>query len=347
MTEQNRRVPRRKPESSRAKLAGRAVKREKENTRLSTGGVSKLKIQLHGYVQHHKTSGITSLQRLFNTPWQSFLTCLVIAIAMALPALLFITLTNVQTQTQQWDQPAQISVYLHHDAKQRAIDQLNSTLSESSYTDTVIFVSAEEGLRQFQAVSGFGDILDSLDDNPLPSVLVITLSRVDLLVLEDFINEIRANPIVESVQLDFEWLSKLAQLIRLGERIVTALSLIFGLAVVLVIGNIIRLAIASRVDEIVITKLVGGTDAFVRRPFLYTGIWYGAGGSLLALVIVGIAQLWLTEPISQLAQLYESQLHISGLSFSQSLLLVLSACLLGSLGAWLAVSRHLSEIKPE
>ncbi len=349
MAEQNRRIPRanRRSESRLAKASARQVKREKSNSRDSTSGFAVYNAKLAAYFQHHKASANKSLIQLGVAPWQSFLTCLVIAIALALPSMLYLFLDNVQSQTHQWDQPAQISVYLHKDAKQTAIDQLQQRLSENAVTDSVVFVSAEAGLSQFQSVSGFGDILDSLEDNPIPPVLVITPNQLELAQLEAFTAQARTDAIVESVQMDFEWLAKLEQLIRLGGRIVAALSLIFGLAVVLVIGNIIRLAIASRIDEIVITKLVGGTDAFVRRPFLYTGMWYGIGGGVLALVIVVIAQWWLSEPISKLAQLYQSQIDVSGFSFSQSIMIIASACILSSMGAWLAVSRHLAEIKPE
>jgi len=148
------------------------------------------------------------------------------------------------------------------------------------------------------------------------------------------------------VQLDLIWVKRLFQFMELGQRLVWALAALLGLAVLLIIGNTIRLAIENRRDEIRVVKLVGGTDAFVRRPFLYTGIWFGLGGGIIAWILLNIGLFWLSGPVEQLINLYGSEFSLKGLSFSDSLLLILDGVILGWLGAWLAVARHLSSIEP-
>jgi cell division transport system permease protein len=140
---------------------------------------------------------------------------------------------------------------------------------------------------------------------------------------------------------------RLYAMMALGRRIVASVAMLLSIGVLMVIGNTIRLAIESRRDEIVVVKLVGGTDAFVRRPFLYTGVWYGLGGGVVATMIVGIGMLTLQEPVAQLAGLYNSQYRLIGLSFGDMSNLWLASGLLGWLGAWLAVARHLGDIEPQ
>ena len=148
-------------------------------------------------------------------------------------------------------------------------------------------------------------------------------------------------------RVDMAWVSRLQQLMLLGQRLVLALAGLLAVGVLLAIGNTIRLAIENRRDEILVVKLVGGTNAFVRRPFLYTGLWYGMGGGLLALVLMALGLWWLSGPAAYLADLYQSDFRLQGLGWTRSLQLVLLSGLLGWLGAWLAVARHLSSIEPK
>jgi cell division transport system permease protein len=153
-------------------------------------------------------------------------------------------------------------------------------------------------------------------------------------------------PQIDQAVLDLEWVQRLYSMMALGKRLVIALAALLALGVLLVVGNTIRLAIESRRDEIVIVKLVGGTNAFVRRPFLYTGLWYGLGGGILAWLIIGFGLFWLSSPVAELAGLYRSQFELQGLGIGDSLMMWLCGGLLGLAGAWLAVSRHLGAIEP-
>jgi len=213
----------------------------------------------------------------------------------------------------------------------------------------VTYLSREDALAEFRELSGFGDVLEQLDSNPLPAVVLVRPRQtrvMDAKQIETLRARLAAMPEVELAQLDLEWVQRLYAMMELGRQIVASLALLLAVGVLLVIGNTIRLAIESRRDEIVVVKLVGGTDAFVRRPFLYTGVWYGLGGGVVATLITGIGLMFLREPVAQLAGLYNSQYRLIGLSFGDMVNLWLASALLGWLGAWLAVARHLGEVEP-
>ncbi len=285
--------------------------------------------------------------RLLKTPLQSLLTWLVVAIALALPTVLYIGLENVQAAGHGWQSSNQISVFIHKRAKPNAVDRLSERLRARAEVEAVEYISPSQALAEFQAYSGFGQVLETLDDNPLPPVLLVKpelnsspaqLEQLRQLLLDE--------PVVDDVRVDMAWVQRLHELMQLGQRLVVALGSLLALGVLLVIGNTVRLAIENRRDEIVIVKLVGGTNAFVRRPFLYTGFWYGVGGGLLALVVVGLGVFWMSGPVARLAALYQSDFVLQGIDSLACVQLVLGAGALGLAGAWLAVGRHLSEIEP-
>jgi cell division transport system permease protein len=160
------------------------------------------------------------------------------------------------------------------------------------------------------------------------------------------LEEFRKLPEVELAQLDMQWVKRLYYLLELADRAVFALSLLLGLAVLLIVGNTIRLAIQNRREEIEIIKLIGATNAFIRRPFLYTGLWYGIGGGLFATLLIGASLWWLSDPVSQLAGLYESGYRLTGLSFKETMELIGFSTFLGLTGSWVSVTRHLNQINP-
>ena len=300
------------------------------------------------WFESHKSLSLDSLLRLLQTPLQSLLTWLVIAIALALPTALFLSLENIQKLGQGWRDNAQISVFLQRQAQPAAITALFSTLLGYDEIESATLIDAEQALTEFQQYSGLGDVLNILDENPLPAVIVLyPQTSIDnpekLSVLQ---RRIAQEPLVDHVQLDMGWLRRLHEIVDLARRIVFSLACLLGIGVLLIVGNTIRLAIESRREEIVIVKLVGGTNAFVRRPFLYTGWWYGIGGGILAIVLLAIVSYWLSGPVSRLASLYQSSYQLSGLDAELIIGVVLGAGILGWLGAWVAVSRHLYSIEP-
>jgi cell division transport system permease protein len=276
------------------------------------------------------------------------MTWLVIGIAMALPGALYVGLSNVESVSRGWDGAAQISLYLHKVVAEQDGRKLARTLEQRDDVAGIEFISRVQALEEFQQLSGYGDVLDHLEDNPLPAVIVVrpVEQEMSAAATERLFNELKALAQVDRAVLDLEWVQRLYSMMALGKRLTLALALLLALGVLLVIGNTIRLAIESRRDEIVIVKLVGGTNGFVRRPFLYTGLWYGLGGGILAWLIITISLFWLGPPVAELAGLYQSEFQLQGLGFIDSLLLWLAGGLLGLLGSWLAVSRHLGAIEP-
>ncbi len=298
---------------------------------------------------HHVHSAKGSLQRLLASPVTSVMTWLVIGIALALPVGLNVALQNARTVSVGWDSPAQISLFLRAEVSVDAARALSARLAARDDVDSARVVTREQALAEFQQLSGFGDVLQRLEDNPLPNVLLITPAESSANGAEVGLlrSRLEAEPGVQRAVLDMEWVQRLNALVAFSQRAVTTLGLTLSLGVLLVIGNTIRLAIENRRREILVVKLVGGSDAFVRRPFLYTGFWYGLGGALVAWVVVGLALWYLRGPLSALALLYQSDFVLSGLGFAGSFALLLVGAALGLLGSWVAVARHLSKIQPE
>jgi len=306
--------------------------------------------QLRAWRAHNALVARDSLLRLVRTPVGSVMTWLVIGIALALPAGLYVLLGNVQQLSRGWDGAPQISLFLQQHVAEDEGRNLARRLGADREIAAVDYLSRDDALAEFRELSGFGDVLQQLDSNPLPAVILVRPRQtrvMDAKQTEALRARLAAMPEVELAQLDLAWVQRLYAMMELGRRIVASLALLLAVGVLLVIGNTIRLAIESRRDEIVVVKLVGGTDAFVRRPFLYTGVWYGLGGGVVATLITGIGMLFLREPVAQLAGLYNSQYRLIGLSFGDMVNLWLVSALLGWLGAWLAVARHLGEVEPK
>jgi cell division transport system permease protein len=309
---------------------------------------SRLGDRFDAWMAHHSTTAIDSLLRLLRTPLQSLMTWLVVAIAVALPAVLYIALTNIQNIGYSWQDSSQISVFLNKQVSDSQAEELRRRWANRADIAQVTYVSPATALEEFKTASGLGDVVDSLDENPLPGVLLVQpgLAGSTPAGLEALEQVLRQDPLVTDVRIDMQWVQRLHQFMAVAQRVVMALAGLLALGVILVIGNTIRLAIENRRDEILVVKLVGGTNAYVRRPFLYTGLWYGLGGGLLALILLAIGLGWLAGPVAHLADLYQSSFRLQGLGFIHSLQLVLLAGITGLLGAWIAVGRHLSHIEP-
>ena len=300
------------------------------------------------YLLHHRLSFTDALRRLVTAPVQTLMTSLVVAIALALPTGLYLSLNNITQLAERWDSRPTISVYLHKEAASDQIQQLVARVEALPAVAEVKLLSADQALAEFQALSGFGDVLDELQENPLPATLIVSPANDALapLPLQQLQRVLAQLPWVQEASLDLAWVKKLNEIMLLAQRVVVGLGALLGLGVLLAIGNTIRLAIENRRDEIIVTKLVGGTDAFVSRPFLYTGAWYGFFGGVAAWLIVTTGFALLHGPISRLAQLYQSDFSFSAMGFTNSVYLLSLSMLLGWLGARVAVSRHLAAIQP-
>jgi cell division transport system permease protein len=306
-------------------------------------------VLLHAWFAHHQFSCRDSLQRLLKTPWQSLMTWMVVAIAMVLPAILYLGLHNVQQLGQDWRGNGQMSLYIESQAQPLAIEKLQQRLLTYTDIESITVVSPDAAKQEFQQYSGLGDVLESLDENPLPTVFIVkptmTASHPEELIALQ--GKLKVEPLIELAQLDTGWLRRLHEMMNIAQRAVLALAALLALGVLFIIGNTIRLSIESRRNEIVVVKMVGGTDGFVRRPFLYTGFWYGIGGGILALGLLFFAGLWLSAPVQRLASLYGSEYSVTWFDFNTVVFILCGAAFLGWIGSWLDVARHLKSIEPE
>ena len=301
---------------------------------------------LRAWLESHRASMVDSLLRLAKQPVGSFFTCLVMAVALSLPMGLSLLLGNVERLGGSWQQAAQISVFLKMDVSDAQGEKLRDEVAILPSVAQAEWISRERALEEFQQGSGLGEALKELPENPLPGVILVTPQEVDKSALEALRNQLAELPKVEQAQLDLVWVERLTAILRLGDHFVFGLSLLLIAALLLVIGNTIRLHIENRRTEIEVIKLVGGTDSYVRRPFLYMGALYGAGAGLLAWGLLAFGLDWLNAAVVRLAGLYGSDFALLGVPLSDGLSLLLAALLLGYIGAWLAVARHLNELSP-
>lgn len=300
-----------------------------------------------GYVERilseHLRALLSSLGAQIRAPFASFLTYAVIAIALALPSGFLVMLSNVQTATATWDQGAQISLFLKTSLDPSQVAPLIAQLRDDGRIANVRYISPEQGLKQFEADSGFVDLQKELHQNPLPGVLEIqpAFNMRSPLALQQIFASLKELPEVDNATLDLQWIKRLFSIMSLLERAIYAIAALLGLGVILIVGNTIRLMIENRREEILVLKLVGATHAFIRRPFIYTGLIVGFLGGLFAIMIVGGLLSLLYNPVARLALLYHSHFILQGLGFSGALLLLVTASGLACLGAWLAMARHL------
>ncbi|HKI74709.1 MAG TPA: permease-like cell division protein FtsX, partial [Pseudomonadales bacterium] len=246
-----------------------------------------------------------------------------------------------------WDGRPRISVYLKDDISDARAKDVSQALDKMAHVASVRYISREQALKEFTSMSGFGDVLSTLDKNPLPPVVEVVPAETQPGMVKMLATNIRGVGDVDSVSVDLAWIQRLYAILALGRSFVTALAFFLGLGVLLSIGNTIRLAIENRRAEIEVVKLVGGTDSFVRRPFLYLGFWYGVGGAVVAWVMVEGSLIFLSGPVDRLVMSYSDNFALTGLGFGTTMILLAGGGLLGILGAGIAVRRHLHEIEPQ
>ncbi|HTT44272.1 MAG TPA: permease-like cell division protein FtsX [Steroidobacteraceae bacterium] len=296
----------------------------------------------------HLQAGVGALGRLVRAPFATFLTLLVIALALALPAALKLFVSNAELATGNFAGAVDVSVFLKSDVPLAKAQQLAQTARQRSDVASVTVISAEQGLADFRTYSGFGEALTALKENPLPHVLHVhpraQASSADS--LEGLRHYLAAWPEVDLVQVDSEWVMRFNAILEVLRRVLLITAALLGIGVLAVIGNTIRLEIQARRAEIEVTKLVGGSNAFVRRPFLYTGVLYGLGGALLAWGILVLVLLILRDPVATLARLYGSRFVLQGLAREDVGMLLGAGVVLGWLGAWISAARHLKSIEP-
>lgn len=303
---------------------------------------------LTGLGQHHARAFFFSAGKLYNHPLSSVLTALVIGITLALPAALHLLVLNLNALSFSWERTVQASLFLEDSMSEESGRALTQRIQQRPEVLKAEYISRQQALDEFRELSGFGQALDLLEDNPLPAVIALqptkdaSASQIDALI-----TEMGNTKGVHSARIDQSWLERLNAILTIVQHIVQALALLLALAVVVTVGNTIRLDIQNRKSEIEVMKLLGATNAFVRRPFLYTGVWYGLCGGIVAWLLLQIVLWVLAGPVSYLAGLYQSNFSLTGLDLEAVTLLFMSGIFLGWFGSWWTVSRHLSAIEPK
>ncbi|HTB86622.1 MAG TPA: permease-like cell division protein FtsX [Steroidobacteraceae bacterium] len=305
-------------------------------------------MRIGAYFSRHAQVLIGSLGRIVHQPFATLMTMGVIAVALALPLFLSLLLQNARSATGNWNEAYDLSVYMDKKAGAVRVQSLAKQLRQRGDVATLRIITAEQALAEFRSDSGFGSALDALADNPLPDTLVVTptLAASTPQGTETLKAAIAAMSDVQSVQIDTEWVKRLHAMLDLLRRVVLLTGGLLGLGIVLIVSNTIRLDILNRRAEIEVMKLVGASDGFTRRPFLYTGVWYGLGGGLLALLLVVIASMVLARPVAHLAFLYGSGFGLEGLKFLTGLAVLGLSVGLSWIGSWLAATRHIRAIEP-
>ena len=312
----------------------------------SGASVARVRWNLRAWREQHRHSLTASLRRLAARPLATTLTLAVLALALTLPLLFWLLLDNARALGGTLEDAGALSAFLKPDRDVAAAQALAARWRERADIATVEVKTPEQGLEEFRSQSGFADALKVLHYNPLPAVLVIT-PRADAheagAALAD---ELRQDPAVDLVQYDAQWRQRLSAILAAGSRAAGVLALLLALAALLVVGNTVRLDIQGRREEIAVMQLLGASDGFVRRPFLYTGFWYGVLAGGLSLAVTGLVEWTLAAPLAQLAASYDHRFGLHGLSLAGTLLVLGGSTALGWLGAWLTASRHIALGQP-
>lgn len=297
---------------------------------------------MNSWLSHHFASLADALRRFLRSPFAAFFTALAIGVAITLPVGLYLTLDNINKLAGDLPTQPEITLFVSEKSSQADREAIRQKLGNVSALSKYRFVSSEEALQHLNA-QGLTDITAGLDKNPLPDAWVLTPKQLAATEIESLRKELAALPGVESVHADSAWAARLQALLDIGKHVVLLLSTLFGLALVAISSNAIRSQILARREEIEVSRLIGATDRYIRRPFLYYGALQGASGALAALVMLVLLSRALDGPVSELATLYGSPFKLSSLDMLEAGAVLAGSTLFSWLGAWIAVGRTLRQ----
>jgi cell division transport system permease protein len=303
--------------------------------------------RLGAWRDHHLYGFFSSLGRLAARPWATALTVLMLGFALALPLLFYIAFDNARALSGGLREAREVTVFLKPSIESPAANAFAAELRKREDVEGVAIKTPEEGMAEFRQLSGFGEALNILKDNPLPNVLIVTPRPLADTDDPPLVSELRNDKRVDLVQYDATWRRRLTGILGFGERAVAVIAALLALATLLVIGNTVRTDVQARAEEIAVMQLIGAGRGFVRRPFLYTGLWYGLFGALLALVVVIGAEWAIAGPLDRLLASYDHALALRGLGVVSAAVVIGASALLGWTGAYLATARHMAAGHPE
>jgi cell division transport system permease protein len=299
------------------------------------------------WLTRHASTSVGALRRLTGQPVASLMIILVIAVTLALPAAINVIVKNVQSVSGSWDNALDFSVYLRKDVSVSEAEGLSRLIRQRADIESVELITSDQALAEFKQQSGFGEALDQLGENPLPHALVVRPgprnTGASLILLQEEIGNL---PEAELVQVDTEWVQRFHAILDIVRQAIAIGSALLAIAIVVIVGNTIRLDIENRREEIEVTKLIGASNAFVRRPFLWTGFWYGLLGGAFALLLVQYVLYLLEGPIARLAGLYQGNISVASLDAAESAAILGIAVFLGLFASWVTAARHMRRIEP-
>lgn len=297
-------------------------------------------------IQHASTS-LGALGRLVRQPFASLMIVLVIGVTLAIPAAINVVVKNAQSVSGSWDNALDFSVYLKPELTVSEAEGLARAIGQRADIESVDLVTAEAALLEFKTQSGFGAALDQLGENPLPHALVVRPSAGNTSAITTLLHEdLSSLPETELVQVDTAWVQRFHAILDIVRQAIAIGAALLSIAIVVIIGNTIRLDIENRREEIEVTKLIGASNAFVRRPFLWTGFWYGLFGGTFALLLIQYGLYLLKGPVTRLAGLYQGNITVTTMGFIESAALLATAVVLGLLASWVTAARHMRRIEP-
>ncbi|MBE1300570.1 MAG: cell division protein FtsX [Alteromonadaceae bacterium] len=297
----------------------------------------------------HVRQAITSFGELLRTPAASFMTIAVLGLSITLPSTLYILVKNLDNISANTQDAAEISLFIREGATRADVDQLIKRLRTWPEIDALQYISPEDALQEFKQQSGFGSAIDALQSNPLPAVLLIypTEKHGSPAAAKFLLNKLTQEREIELGKVDIEWLERLHAIMAVTNELVTMIAVLLFVSVILIVGNTIRLNIFNKRNEIMVMKLVGATDGFIQRPFLYTGLWYGVLGGIMSWITVALLLWWMSYSIGDILTLYRQEFVLAGLDFATLNTMLLMSVLMGLIGSAISVKRYVDQIEPE
>jgi cell division transport system permease protein len=312
----------------------------------SNSNRAKNRVKRDSFFTVHFKQAKASLGELWLRPMGNILTLAVISMALAMPSALYLLGKNISEASSDVTSPSQVSAYLKEQTPEARVMVLKDQLESASDVAKVEYVSPQQGLDDLSQYSGFERALTMLDDYALPGVLVITPSMEDKESIKKLAARVAKEEGITDVRLDEDWLTRLDAIKNLVGGIVVTLSVLMLGSVFLIVGNTLRFNVLANKDEIQTMKLIGATNSYILRPYLYSGMWFGLLGATIAWILTAVITIILNNSVEQLALLYDSRFRLVGLSWDESLLLVMLGTFLGCLAAKVSAQRHLKEIEP-
>ena len=300
-------------------------------------------------IRQHFQQVFTSFSELWKTPFATLMTIFVLGLALSLPSVFHVLYKNAERVTGMWDGASEISLFLKKDISEPRVQVLINKLALYNDIDSVTYISRHQALEEFKEMSSFSTALNYLDENPLPAVLVVVPTKVAMTSAGSklLVAKLQREEGIDLVRVDVDWIGKLQAILTLLVDIVIAIAVLLLASVILIVSNTIRLNILNQRDEIEVLKLVGATNSFIQRPYLYVGAWYGLLGGVIARVLTLGMVSWIQSGVMGLMGLYQLQFEISLLNFDEVMTLFAIATALGFIASYISVKQYLVKIEPK